>query len=410
MRSYERNGVTIDQCSECRGIFLDRGELERLVDAENAWHGAQQPEAPRQQGYQQPSYGAPPAAGWALRPEAVQEEEVVLPRRALRLTRGPAVMPERAGCDRSRRRSRSARRRGPGAQPLIDDLVAVLEERPGRPVGERRPARAPFQVSSRNEPRWSRSGPETVPDAYRSPVRSDGAVDGEVGQLLRGGPVHAGERRPGHHRAVPRDLERRGPSPHGSSTAGSRQHRRVLRRGGAPGPRRARPAARPTARSTWRTTCRGTGRAAGTPTPGCRGRDQSLTSTTPKTWSREVGRRGTGVPSADGTPTTKPTSASMSSRVRRAERRAVGVGGLALPARPHDVGARHDDRAGPAVVADRQVPPVRRQRLAVGAEQPADVRGVVLGGVEVDVVGDLERQVQRHLGQRDQQRLDDRSR
>ena len=34
MRSYERNGVTIDQCQECRGVFLDRGELERLIDAE----------------------------------------------------------------------------------------------------------------------------------------------------------------------------------------------------------------------------------------------------------------------------------------------------------------------------------------------------------------------------------------
>ena len=34
MRSYERNGVTVDQCTGCRGIFLDRGELERLVDAE----------------------------------------------------------------------------------------------------------------------------------------------------------------------------------------------------------------------------------------------------------------------------------------------------------------------------------------------------------------------------------------
>ena len=39
MRSYERNGVTIDQCTECRGVFLDRGELERLVDAETAYEG-----------------------------------------------------------------------------------------------------------------------------------------------------------------------------------------------------------------------------------------------------------------------------------------------------------------------------------------------------------------------------------
>lgn len=35
MRSYERNGVTIDQCTDCRGIFLDRGELERLTEAED---------------------------------------------------------------------------------------------------------------------------------------------------------------------------------------------------------------------------------------------------------------------------------------------------------------------------------------------------------------------------------------
>jgi Zn-finger nucleic acid-binding protein len=41
MRHYERSGVTVDQCSDCRGIFLDRGELERLIDAETAWQTAQ---------------------------------------------------------------------------------------------------------------------------------------------------------------------------------------------------------------------------------------------------------------------------------------------------------------------------------------------------------------------------------
>ena len=52
MRNYERNGVHVDQCTECRGIFLDRGELERLVDAENSWHGepAGQSARPAQQG------------------------------------------------------------------------------------------------------------------------------------------------------------------------------------------------------------------------------------------------------------------------------------------------------------------------------------------------------------------------
>jgi Zn-finger nucleic acid-binding protein len=60
MRTYERNGVHVDQCTECRGIFLDRGELERLVDAESAWH-ADAPAAapPQQQGGPQPSHQQP---------------------------------------------------------------------------------------------------------------------------------------------------------------------------------------------------------------------------------------------------------------------------------------------------------------------------------------------------------------
>jgi Zn-finger nucleic acid-binding protein len=45
MRMYERNGVTVDQCTGCRGVFLDRGELERLIDAEGAYYGSPQPQA-----------------------------------------------------------------------------------------------------------------------------------------------------------------------------------------------------------------------------------------------------------------------------------------------------------------------------------------------------------------------------
>jgi hypothetical protein len=61
MRSYERNGVTVDQCGDCRGLFLDRGELERLVDAEAAFHST--PAAPRpdpQGGYGEYSYHGRP--------------------------------------------------------------------------------------------------------------------------------------------------------------------------------------------------------------------------------------------------------------------------------------------------------------------------------------------------------------
>jgi Zn-finger nucleic acid-binding protein len=40
MATYERSGITVEQCRECRGLFLDRGELERLIDAEGgAWIG-----------------------------------------------------------------------------------------------------------------------------------------------------------------------------------------------------------------------------------------------------------------------------------------------------------------------------------------------------------------------------------
>lgn len=82
MRSYERNQITVDQCTGCQGIFLDRGELERLMEAEAAWYDARdysgQGEAvPPQPGHpgqpapteptrpipqHPPAYQAPPAA------------------------------------------------------------------------------------------------------------------------------------------------------------------------------------------------------------------------------------------------------------------------------------------------------------------------------------------------------------
>jgi Zn-finger nucleic acid-binding protein len=63
MRTYERNGVHVDQCSDCRGIFLDRGELDRLIDAESAVHDgpAQRPDPSHRPSTQQ--HGMPSAAG-----------------------------------------------------------------------------------------------------------------------------------------------------------------------------------------------------------------------------------------------------------------------------------------------------------------------------------------------------------
>ncbi|MER7165630.1 zf-TFIIB domain-containing protein [Micromonospora sp. NPDC000207] len=78
MRQYERSGVVIDQCGECRGIFLDRGELEKLFEAEANWNSRNsgavpgQPAAPAPGGYppppppqHQPGYPpAPPVQGY----------------------------------------------------------------------------------------------------------------------------------------------------------------------------------------------------------------------------------------------------------------------------------------------------------------------------------------------------------
>ncbi|KRF23584.1 hypothetical protein ASG95_02530 [Phycicoccus sp. Soil803] len=58
MRSYERNQVHVDQCTGCGGLFLDRGELEALVAAENAWHQPPAAAAPPEQ--QQPPVPQPP--------------------------------------------------------------------------------------------------------------------------------------------------------------------------------------------------------------------------------------------------------------------------------------------------------------------------------------------------------------
>lgn len=67
MKTYERNGIHLEQCDSCRGIFLDFGELESLTQMENRFVQAPQ-QAPPQQGYGQDyggGYGQGP--GWGHR-------------------------------------------------------------------------------------------------------------------------------------------------------------------------------------------------------------------------------------------------------------------------------------------------------------------------------------------------------
>lgn len=60
MKVVDKDGIHIDQCEGCGGVFLDRGELEQAVQAENAFYANAAPPAYRPEG--------PPAGGYAPPP------------------------------------------------------------------------------------------------------------------------------------------------------------------------------------------------------------------------------------------------------------------------------------------------------------------------------------------------------
>ena len=50
----ERSGIEIDYCPTCRGVWLDRGELDKIIERNaSAQEAPQQQQAPQ---YQQPQY------------------------------------------------------------------------------------------------------------------------------------------------------------------------------------------------------------------------------------------------------------------------------------------------------------------------------------------------------------------
>jgi Zn-finger nucleic acid-binding protein len=58
----ERNGIEIDYCPQCRGVWLDRGELDKIIDraAPQATPQSAAPAAPAPQ-YAPPPPQSPPA-------------------------------------------------------------------------------------------------------------------------------------------------------------------------------------------------------------------------------------------------------------------------------------------------------------------------------------------------------------
>ncbi|WP_258905166.1 MULTISPECIES: TFIIB-type zinc ribbon-containing protein [Actinokineospora] len=68
MRTVDRQGIHIDQCDSCKGIFLDRGELEQILTAEQRYNAAPPPPYQPAPG----GYPAQPAAAPAPYPPAPQ--------------------------------------------------------------------------------------------------------------------------------------------------------------------------------------------------------------------------------------------------------------------------------------------------------------------------------------------------
>ena len=59
----ERSGIEIDYCPSCRGVWLDRGELDKIIERNAASQAPQQAapqfQQPQHQPYQQGYHGKP---------------------------------------------------------------------------------------------------------------------------------------------------------------------------------------------------------------------------------------------------------------------------------------------------------------------------------------------------------------
>ncbi|RNL80873.1 zf-TFIIB domain-containing protein [Nocardioides marmorisolisilvae] len=61
----DRNGIEIDYCPTCRGVWLDRGELDKIIER-STQHPAPQPafSPPPQQQYRQQPYKQKRKESW----------------------------------------------------------------------------------------------------------------------------------------------------------------------------------------------------------------------------------------------------------------------------------------------------------------------------------------------------------
>ncbi len=78
MQTLERSGVQFDMCPTCRGVWLDRGELEKLMSAATDEGRASAPQpAPQATPHAtpQPQYQAPPQPQpWGGPPQGYRDD------------------------------------------------------------------------------------------------------------------------------------------------------------------------------------------------------------------------------------------------------------------------------------------------------------------------------------------------
>ena len=68
----ERSGIEIDYCPTCRGVWLDRGELDKIID--RSVTQAPPPPPPAQQQYQQPAPQQGYQQGYGQKPYKKRKE------------------------------------------------------------------------------------------------------------------------------------------------------------------------------------------------------------------------------------------------------------------------------------------------------------------------------------------------
>ena len=70
----ERSGIEIDYCPTCRGVWLDRGELDKIIERSEASTSQSAPPQP-QQAPQQSHAPQPPQAPWGQQPYPPQGQQ-----------------------------------------------------------------------------------------------------------------------------------------------------------------------------------------------------------------------------------------------------------------------------------------------------------------------------------------------